>query len=84
MSKVEYKRNRKLLLKRKVRMCKYCKKRIKKDEISIDHVVARCNGGGDEIENLALSHKLCNQDKNNKVDAPLYFKNKVLKELGLK
>lgn len=35
---------------------------------SVDHVVPRSRGGGDEAENLALAHLLCNIRKGNRTD----------------
>ena len=30
---------------------------------SIEHVIPRCKGGGDQLENLMLVHKDCNEDR---------------------
>jgi hypothetical protein len=41
--------------------CRYCRSH---SFLSIDHVVPRCQGGDDDIENLALACKKCNSRKN--------------------
>jgi 5-methylcytosine-specific restriction endonuclease McrA len=32
-------------------------------DITLDHIIARSDGGGDEIENLQLAHDPCNLEK---------------------
>lgn len=44
--------------------CPYCKKPIKsQDELTIDHIIPRSKGGGDDMENLQPMHKTCNSEK---------------------
>jgi 5-methylcytosine-specific restriction endonuclease McrA len=43
--------------------CHYCKKPIKADEFSIDHVEAKTKGGSDSLQNLVICHKACNLAK---------------------
>lgn len=40
--------------------CRYCGS---KENLSIDHIVPRCQGGGDEPENLVVACRSCNSRK---------------------
>jgi len=42
--------------------CRYCGQ--EDPPLSIDHIVPRCQGGGDELENLAVACRSCNSRKN--------------------
>lgn len=56
--------HRKALMERDKMVCQLCGKKIKcYYDMSIDHIVARRFGGGNEIENLQLAHKECNARK---------------------
>lgn len=54
--------------------CNYCGVRLldpvahpnHADSATIDHIVPRCNGGDDNLINLALACRRCNEDKGNK------------------
>lgn len=43
--------------------CHYCGKPLTYDQATLDHVVARVNGGSDRIENLVIACYDCNHDK---------------------
>lgn len=45
------------------RHCMYCKSLIRDIDLTLDHLLPLCRGGGDNIENLALACKWCNSDK---------------------
>ena len=36
---------------------------IERDDVDIDHITPRADGGGDEIENLRLMHASCNRSR---------------------
>ncbi len=47
--------------------CSYCKLLFQdKIEATVDHIVPKCRGGLDEIENLCLACKECNDKKANR------------------
>lgn len=43
--------------------CRYCKKKFRGSELSIDHIVPRSRGGGNTWENCVTSCVSCNQKK---------------------
>jgi 5-methylcytosine-specific restriction endonuclease McrA len=43
--------------------CFYCSKQVSFTDMTIDHIVAKANGGGNNLCNLALSCLKCNADK---------------------
>lgn len=43
--------------------CHYCGTKLTMDDLTIDHVIPRANGGGNENENLVASCQECNQLK---------------------
>jgi hypothetical protein len=45
--------------------CEYCRlpQRYYTELFQIEHIVARCHGGGDEVDNLALACRHCNLHK---------------------
>lgn len=43
--------------------CQYCQKRYRTDDLSLDHVYPRCNGGKLEWENAVTCCKKCNSRK---------------------
>jgi hypothetical protein len=51
------------IFKRDGLMCRYCGKRPPETILEVDHVVPRCEGGGDEPENLVTSCFDCNRGK---------------------
>ena len=46
--------------------CQYCRKRLAKSELTIDHVTPRSKGGRDTWENLVLACVRCNVRKGNR------------------
>lgn len=52
-----------LLLQRDGRSCGVCGEYMEDCEFSIDHIKQRAIGGGDEGENLRLTHKVCNASR---------------------
>lgn len=53
-----------LLLKISTVKCFYCQSNIKKrTNLTIDHVLPKCHGGKDNINNLVLCCKQCNSKK---------------------
>ena len=47
--------------------CQICGKELKKEEITIDHIIPLSKGGGNNIENLQPLCKSCNSKKSNKI-----------------
>jgi 5-methylcytosine-specific restriction endonuclease McrA len=47
-------------------ICGLCGKRVKKADISIDHVIPLSCGGAHSKQNCVLAHQRCNSAKNNK------------------
>ena len=43
--------------------CWYCQKPLQLDAVHLDHILAKANGGTDEISNLALTCGFCNRAK---------------------
>lgn len=65
-------RRRLSLLKRDGNKCKICGFELSDTDISIDHIIAKCNGGSNRLENLQLVHRHCNSMKNQYIDEPIY------------
>jgi 5-methylcytosine-specific restriction endonuclease McrA len=42
------------------RTCHWCGEDISDDELTLEHLLPRREGGGNRIENLALAHRRCN------------------------
>ena len=58
------KHNRKdRLIARDGRTCAICGKPIAAGHETLDHIVPKAEGGGNEIENLRLAHLECNQGR---------------------
>lgn len=55
------------LYRRQNGLCCYCRKRVTKSKATIEHVVPRCAGGSNRMENLAMACHKCNHKKS-KVD----------------
>lgn len=49
-------------------ICYICGDFVCKEEVWIDHVIARANGGTNSIENLMPTHRMCNIRKGCKID----------------
>ena len=58
--------------------CQYCKKKLGRGSITIDHVVPRCRGGTTSWKNCVVSCKQCNRDKGSKL--PHEVNMKLLKQ----
>lgn len=61
---VKHKNNKKrieALYKRDGDLCFYCQKPVDRSEASAEHILSRCHGGTNRLENMALSHIKCNQ-----------------------
>ncbi len=63
-----YAKNRELLKKNALRVCDLCWHRIKKEDLSVDHIVPLSRGGTHHLKNLRLLHSKCNQIKGNLLD----------------
>lgn len=63
--------------------CFVCGNPVVRDDATLEHKVARANGGTDRRDNLAISHQLCNQLKGNAVlsDESKIVQAKVLRVL---
>ena len=47
-------------------ICFYCKKKVRPDQLSIDHVEPLVAGGNKDLQNLVISHRKCNLAKGHK------------------
>lgn len=47
------------------RYCHLCERPMYRGDASIDHIVPKSLGGGNDISNLKLAHKICNGRKGN-------------------
>jgi len=54
-----------LLMERDGRFCSYCGEEMTIESASVDHIVPRAMGGGDEPANLRALHLLCNMRSGN-------------------
>lgn len=50
-------------------VCGLCGGDVEPDEVHIDHILPRSLGGPDDLDNLQVSHALCNMRKGNRVGA---------------
>lgn len=55
-------------------VCQYTGQRLKKDEISIDHVIPKSRGGGNTWENLVTTCKEINRKKGNRLNEEIGLK----------
>jgi 5-methylcytosine-specific restriction endonuclease McrA len=64
-------RVRRAVIRRARECCEYCRSQVRfaPDPFSVEHIVPRATGGGDETGNLALSCQGCNNRKYVSVDA---------------
>jgi len=46
--------------------CQYCNKKLSLNNITIDHIIPKCNGGKTTWKNCVVCCKLCNRDKGSK------------------
>ena len=52
---------RRAVLERDGRDCWLCGERMPTHDMTVEHLVARTNGGTDDLDNLALAHRACNE-----------------------
>lgn len=41
--------------------CWFCGVRVNKKHMTLEHIIPRSKGGGNDLANLAIVHKACNQ-----------------------
>lgn len=58
---------RKAIFERDNNTCQYCGRKTRKERLTIDHVIPKSRGGGEEWNNLVLACLECNARKRNKV-----------------
>jgi hypothetical protein len=58
--------SRKALVKRDRSVCQYCNKKLSANQITIDHVVPRSQGGVTSFINCVVACQLCNSKKDNR------------------
>ena len=58
-----YRPNRRNIFLRDNYTCKYCKKQLSAEELSIDHVLPKSRGGKETWDNLVTACKPCNSKK---------------------
>lgn len=66
--------SRQAIVKRDKQTCQYCLKKLIPSEVTIDHIMPRCKGGGSSFANCVVSCLPCNNKKGDK----------LLEESGLK
>lgn len=54
-------RKRALLLRRDGPECWYCACDMPEDDMTIEHLINRSDGGSNHVDNLVLAHGLCNR-----------------------
>lgn len=59
--------------------CVYCQKELTKLDSTIDHLIPKCKGGDDEMTNLALACRQCNEKKGDYLPLDFVFKKEELK-----
>jgi 5-methylcytosine-specific restriction endonuclease McrA len=57
---------RKAVFERDGNVCQYCGRKMRREKLTIDHIVPRSRGGGDSWSNLVLACLECNARKRNK------------------
>jgi 5-methylcytosine-specific restriction endonuclease McrA len=48
--------------------CFVCKEHVDYEDATLEHVTPQSLGGTDEMDNLSISHELCNKLRGNKTD----------------
>lgn len=61
----QWRRARDVVWKRSRGLCWLCKQPLARADMTIDHVVPRSKGGGNEHSNLRAAHKHCNELRGN-------------------
>jgi 5-methylcytosine-specific restriction endonuclease McrA len=75
--------NIKTLLERDGNICFICKKEFaRRGDITVDHIIARSNGGTHDIWNLQLAHQKCNIEKSNYQTPENYIRIQKLKGIN--
>ena len=72
--KREVRLSRRNIFERDRNLCQYCGRRLPRHELTIDHVVPRCLGGGDTWENLVLACVQCNLKKGGRTPEQAHMK----------
>lgn len=49
--------------------CEYCGDGLRKNEVTVDHVIPQSHGGSDDPDNLVAACRHCNSQKGDKDDA---------------
>lgn len=74
-------RIRSLLYKAGIKHCFCCGEEIKTLSCAtIEHILPRSLGGGNQIYNLSLSHSDCNRIRGNDLEVPFAFSNDIIKK----
>lgn len=61
--------------------CFYCGEEMHKKDMTIEHLVAKSNGGGNDIYNLYLAHTFCNREAGSKsINEKLELRNFMTEE----
>lgn len=55
--------SRRVLIKRDKSICQYCDKKLVGEQITIDHIIPKCQGGGTSFTNCVVCCKKCNSVK---------------------
>lgn len=58
---------RKAIFERDANVCQYCGRKMRREKLTIDHIVPRSRGGNDSWNNLVLACLECNARKRNRV-----------------
>lgn len=77
-------RKREQLLEKHGPYCCYCGKYLTKKDRTIEHLIARRDGGSNRLDNLRLACYYCNHSRHNNIKQPLQLWQKDLAEKNLK
>lgn len=53
-------------------ICCWCCKQLKRDEITVEHLLPKSYNGSDALDNLFLACKSCNNSRGNRLVPPKY------------
>ncbi len=73
----EYAINRDYVKKNSPWVCDLCGHKIKKKNLTVDHIIPLSRGGSHDIKNLRLVHSKCNEIKGNDLDHEFSFYKKI-------
>jgi 5-methylcytosine-specific restriction endonuclease McrA len=45
--------------------CFVCGKHVRKEDATLEHILAKSKGGTDDMDNLSISHAMCNVKRGN-------------------